>query len=321
MFISLDRDSRYELKVIYGQILGNNHRNGGANGVCMQCHTPPESGIPGNEPPAIPIPPVIIPPKPRPWIPQYPSYPPIPYPIGGSTPSPAPPPPPPPPPPPSSNPSTNDPCEIAKEGVDKANELGKKELFKNALRNVLNAFQNNGNENGISFGSHTQNGNIEASSLQNFGYTSGSMQNPFAYPVADIHNHPDEMPPSPGDIYSMIRYHGQYNSFRTRYVVTPSGTVYALVVTSPSDMAEFLLNYPPQQHAGHSPRFPGQMFIEWNDMRYTLSEAGATSYILRKYNVGISLTKMDGAGRFRNINITENNTSGNSPTYNYNLCP
>lgn len=47
------------------------------------------------------------------------------------------------------------------------------------------------------------------------------------------------------------------------------------------------------------------------------SESGALSYILNEYNAGISLVKMDGSGRFRNINITKNTDS----TYKYELCP
>lgn len=104
-------------------------------------------------------------------------------------------------------------------------------------------------------------------------------------------------------------------------MVLSDDTVYALVVTDTNVIREFLEKYPPSikpnPNGGSFINFPQELFEKYTDLQMDFSESGALSYILNEYNAGISLVKMDGSGRFRNINITKNTDS----TYKYELCP
>lgn len=221
---------------------------------------------------------------------------------------------------PKNTPPNNDPCAKAKNGVTKANEFYKKGDVKNAQTKIIEAAKN-GKENMIAFGSKTLNGTVESTGVQEGNIDSGVITNPYAYPIADIHNHPNNKPPSTGDVYSMMKYHLQYNTFSTRYVLSSDGTLYALVVTDAQAIREFLSKYPPYQaQSGLSLNFPDKLFDEWVDIKNDFSESGALAYILNKYNAGVSLTKMDRGGAFRNINIKEISTS-DGVSYAYELCP
>lgn len=221
--------------------------------------------------------------------------------------------------PPQNN--NGDPCTKAKGGVEKANDLYKKEDVKNAQTKIKVAAAKNGKENMVAFGSRMPNGTVESTGVQEGNLDGGVVTNPYAYPVADIHNHPNNKPPSTGDVYSMMKYHLQHNTFSTRYVLSSDGTLYALVITDTQAIREFLSKYPPSITAnpkgGSFINFPQELFEKYTDLQMDFSESGALSYILNEYNAGISLVKMDGSGRFRNINITKNTDS----TYKYELCP
>ncbi|MDO5616607.1 MAG: hypothetical protein Q4G16_10475 [Cruoricaptor ignavus] len=140
-----------------------------------------------------------------------------------------------------------------------------------------------------------------------------------------MHNHPDSTPPSSGDVYSLIKARNQYPNYNTRYVVTQDGTTYALVITDFTAMKEFYREYPPSitsnPNGGNFMNFPAVLFNEWFELSSSFSESGALAYVLDKYNSGVSLTKMDGAGNFRAVNITSTQNSDNTTTYNYLLCP
>lgn len=226
------------------------------------------------------------------------------------------------------NPPT-DPCEKAKSGVAKANEIAKNQKFNNAKNNILKAYNdqktNNGKgeENGVAFGSNTKNGALEATEVQYIGENGGSLSNPYAYPIADMHNHTGYTPPSAGDVYRLMKFHLQHDSFRTRYAVTPDGTMYALVVTDTEALKQFLQKYPPHQvDPNISPNFPKKILDEIVEIELkTNSEAAALSYILEEYNAGISLAQTDSNGRIRKINTTKTSNANGSVSYTNPLCP
>ncbi|MEC5394757.1 hypothetical protein [Bergeyella sp. RCAD1439] len=222
-------------------------------------------------------------------------------------------------PPPPQNPPT-DPCEKAKTGVNNANEIAKNTKFTSAKNGIMAAFNNNGKENGVAFGKDSPNGALNATEVQNYQQNSGTVISPYAYPVADMHNHPNGNPPSVGDVYSMMQHHLEHGSFSTRYVITSDGSMYALIVTDTEAIRKFLQDYPPSQIPGHNPNFPEALSNEWNNIRFDFSESGALAHILTKYNAGVSLSKADSNGRFRNINVNERHDP-QGPTYTYTLCP
>ncbi|MDY3316206.1 hypothetical protein PG630_02635 [Riemerella anatipestifer] len=215
-----------------------------------------------------------------------------------------------------------DPCEKAKTGVNNANEIAKNTKFTSAKNGIMAAFNNNGKENGVAFGKNSPNGTLNATGVQNYQQNSGTVSNPYAYPVADMHNHPNSNPPSAGDVYSMMQHHLEHGSFSTRYVITSDGSMYALIITDTEAIRKFLQDYPPSQIPGHNPNFPLALLNELNNLELNMnSESGALAHILTKYNAGVSLSKADSNGRFRNINIQETQNPDGSLSHNYTLCP
>lgn len=223
----------------------------------------------------------------------------------------------------------NNPCDKAKEGVAKANELAKKN-FLGAKDEILNAYKygvgvdkkGQGMENGVAFGYNQDGAPQRTRGVQNFGENSGVMSNPFKYPTADMHNHPKNTPPSTGDVYKMMELHLKHNTFRTRYVVLSDGTMYALVVTDTNAIREFLQKYPYKQNPGYGPIFPDNIFDEWYNFTFEGygNDEMALSYILDKYNAGIALTKIDKNGNFKKVNVSENISNGTT-IYKQTECP
>ncbi len=215
----------------------------------------------------------------------------------------------------------DDPCEKAKSPSVTATTNSKTIAYSAAKTAVTG--MNNGKENGVVFGK--ENGVVKSTGIQTGGATSVTLSHTYSDPLGDLHNHPNNNPPSPGDLYSLINARNQFSNYNTRYVVTQDGTTYALVVTDPSAMNTFLQNYPPSitpnPDGGNYVNFPQSIFDEWADLKNTFSESGALGFILNKYNSGITLTKMDGAGNFRAVNITTTQNADGTTNYNYSLCP
>lgn len=290
-YISLDGSFRYEKKIINGEFIDELGKGGSGpmdSPGCKGCHGNIDEVIipsPGGGPvippsnPSVPIPPItVIPPPPSPQ---------------------------------------QEKCQKAAAGSQKATDLSKTAKFSAAKQDILNGFAQNGGENGVGFGSNTPDGSVDATGLQQLGATSGNINNPFSYPTADMHNHPQNTPPSAGDVYSMMSYYNQHNTFNTRYVILPNGTVYALIITNADAFANFLSNYPPNQIPGSAPNFSGAAYNDWDDAFFYGSAETALSYVLDKYNAGIALTKMDANGNFKKLNVTNN---GNN-TYTKSDCP
>ncbi|HIB8181536.1 hypothetical protein [Elizabethkingia anophelis] len=218
-------------------------------------------------------------------------------------------------------------CSQAKASTDKATEYSKTSAFQKSKQGVQDSYANNGKkgEFGTVFG--IENGKFESTPVQtgNSNGHSASLTFNFSDPVADLHNHPGFNPPSMGDFYNMMRVNNTYGNFKTRYVITDDGTMYALIITNPDAMNKFKQNYPPvitpDPTGGNYTTFPQKILDEWNDLRMTFSDSGALAFVLDKYNSGIVLAKMDSAGNFRKINVTESKNADGSANYKYELCP
>ena len=214
--------------------------------------------------------------------------------------------------------NNTDPCAKAKTASATATTNSKNTTFTNAKTSISG--MNNNKENGVVFGN--VNGATQSTGLQTGGEHSITLTHSFSNPTGDLHNHTDNTPPSPGDVYSLINARNSFTNYNTRYVTTPDGTIYALVVTDTDAMNTFLQNYPPYQaNPNMSPNFPQSIFYEWANLKNTFSESGALAFILNKYNSGITLTKMDGAGNFRAVNITTTQNADGTTIYKYDLCP
>jgi hypothetical protein len=144
---------------------------------------------------------------------------------------------------------------------------------------------------------------------------------------ADLHNHPNDLPPSPGDMYNLIGVNNNHSGYNTRMVVTPDGSVFALVVLDLAAANTFKTNYPPV-NIGYGPDFPTEIFDKFQEVKDVfmmqgfsnlISEERAMSYVLDKYNTGIALLKQDSNGNFKRLKTNESSSNGNT-TYTANNC-
>lgn len=292
-YVSLDGSIRFEKKIVNGELLVDEALKGSHPGAfCNICHgeipeviiTVPGTGGTGGNPDP-PLPPTTTVPNPN---------------------------------------NPNDPCNKAKAGSQKATDLSKNAKFGTAKQGVLNSYNQNGGENGVAFGTNSPDGPLESTGVQVLDEHNGKINNPYPYPVGNIHNHPSTNPPSAGDVYSLISLNNVYPTFQTMYVVASNGSTYALVVTNSGLFESFISNYPPKS-TPYGPIFPTAVNDEYNDIAFdsnTSNQQGyenALSYILDKYNAGVALTKMDSNGNFKKINTAKNSSNG-STTYSQSTC-
>ena len=216
----------------------------------------------------------------------------------------------------------NDPCAKAKTASSTATTNSKNTTFTNAKTSISG--MNNNKENGVVFGN--VNGATQSTGLQTGGEHSITLTHSFSNPTGDLHNHTDNTPPSPGDVYSLINARNNFANYNTRYVTTPDGTIYALVVTDTDAMNTFLQNYPPSitpnPSGGNYVNFPTDINNEYNDIYtfYNGTREMALAFTLDKYNSGIVLTKMKSNGDLKKIGTTETINSNGEKTYLNNNC-
>ena len=215
-----------------------------------------------------------------------------------------------------------DPCSKAKAASEKATKDYKTSAVQAAKTATQNAYNNNppGAKNEHVTMINSENGNLVKG--ETYSGNSGSvtgMAN--SSTVGDIHNHNDDLPPSPGDVYGLMEGASSLQNYRTKFVYTQQGTEYALVVTDIEALRNFLKMYPPNRAIRNGrtvTNFPTSMNDEHNDMAFAVNDGAydkaafeaALTYILDKYNAGVALTKMDGNGNFKKKNVESNNTNG-----------
>ncbi|ANI89378.1 hypothetical protein A9P82_08785 [Arachidicoccus ginsenosidimutans] len=221
-------------------------------------------------------------------------------------------------------PQPDDPCAAAKAGSQNATNISKTAGYSGGLSAVDNA-ASDGQEHSVALNKGS-NGSITASSVSSGGETNtttGINSNT----VATIHNHPNGVPPSAGDVYGLISGNKEFTSFSTKYVTLPNGTVYALVITNPTAASSFFTNYPESQISGYPPDFPDALADKFNDIYQTAKDQGnqmademALSYILDNYNAGVALLKVDANGNFNKLNTNTSTSSDGSTTYSQTNC-
>lgn len=209
----------------------------------------------------------------------------------------------------------------AKSGVDVAELLSRDSLFSLAKIAIQYAGYDM-HEHSITFGKDTT-GQVTISPIINGDPSSGRVNSNWAGAFADIHNHVNDQPPSAGDFYCLVKLNNKNRDYSTRFVVTISGTVYALCVYDLKLANDFIATYPLEQTPGFSPRFPEPIFddvdkistyFEGKGVNRLIAQERALAFVLAKYNSGAVLLKQDSAKNFLAIQ-TEEITSNGTVSY------
>lgn len=126
---------------------------------------------------------------------------------------------------------------------------------------------------------------------------------------AVMHNHPDNTPPSSGDVYAILQMYLKNNLIRTNYIFT-GGETYAIVLVNPNQAKAFVANYPADITPGYSPEFPEPLFdlVDLGKVRglgdSNEGRSTAMNHMLEKYNAGITIMK-EKNGKFTPLKATE----------------
>jgi hypothetical protein len=213
-------------------------------------------------------------------------------------------------------------CEEAKAGAAGSTLLAKNTVYLAALDSINIAFAADQKEHAISFG-RDNNQHVISSGITNGTATAGKLE-PVLNAFADLHNHPNNTTPDAGDLYGLIDINKNNAAYGTRYVVTKSGIVYALLVTNATAAAVFNRDHPRQQPAasGLQPAFPAAMVDEFRAMKYQhgCSDEMVLAFMLEKYQAGIALLRQDDEGKFKKI-YTVVTGEGKSIVFTKNECP
>lgn len=212
-----------------------------------------------------------------------------------------------------------DPCGKAKLMTDNATTFSKSNSFTDVKQAISNA-ATDGNEHSITFGKDAI-GNITISSMNNGTPLGVKGNSSFPGAFADMHNHPDDTPQSPGDLYGLLGINSLHSQYLTKYVLTQNGIVYALAITNSSLASTFFSTY--HFPTGNQNAFPDPLFDEWSDIFnvWGSTQEIAMAFILDKYNSGVALLKQDSAGNFHKLGATVSTDSKGNKTYTSHNCP
>jgi hypothetical protein len=140
---------------------------------------------------------------------------------------------------------------------------------------------------------------------------------------ADLHNHPNNLPPDAGDFYGLVDINKNNTDYKTRFVLTSNGTLYALLVTDSASAFTFNAKHlrQPPAFAGGPPGFTVAITDEAREMKYKYhcTDEMVLAFILEKYNTGVSLLKQNPNGSFNKI-ITTVFKNGSKLIYSVGSC-
>ena len=208
-------------------------------------------------------------------------------------------------------------CEAAKKGKEAATLLSRDSFFSTASFAVQHAGKDR-HEHSITFGRNLA-GKISTSSMIEGDTTNGKVSSNWPGAFADIHNHTNDLPPSAGDLYYLVKLNSRNYFYDTRFVVTVSGVVYALYVYDLNFAMDFVSKYPSEQTPGFSPRFPEPIFddvdkisiyFEGQGSSRLIAQEKAMAFVLAKYNSGAVLLKQDNEGNFKTLQTEEMISNG-----------
>ncbi|MBZ4190697.1 hypothetical protein [Niabella beijingensis] len=219
------------------------------------------------------------------------------------------------------------PCRETQPAAEQATLFSKTNSCKAALTAIAIAAAD-GREHALSFGRDPR-GTIIRSAVSN-GTSNSTIAPAISNRFADLHNHPENRPPSSGDLYHFIDQATATSGTYQKFILLPDGTVYALVLACLQDAADFNKHFP--RRAGihdtaagrrYQPTFPGTLTEEINQLKGWggASEEAALAFILQKYKAGIALLKKNPDGHFRRIYTIEQLQKDGTRSYQTRSCP
>lgn len=177
-----------------------------------------------------------------------------------------------------------------------------------------------GNEHSITLGKDSS-GNITQAPMNNGSPNKVETNTSWPGAFVDIHNHTTNGSPSSNDIvYAAVEKNEINSEHTTSFVNVPDGS-YAIVVTDLAAAKAFVLANPADKSPNYPPEFPDKIFEEIDKIQayYTggtvEGKMQAVSFILDKYNAGITILKQDYMGNYQPLIIKETINPDNSKTY------
>jgi hypothetical protein len=203
-------------------------------------------------------------------------------------------------------------CETAREGIETTTALCKSNIFLTAKLAVERA-RKDGREHSVTFGKDAD-GIFTASVIIDGDTSKAEVSSDWPGAFADLHNHNNNLPPSAGDLYHLVKISKKHDGYRTRFVLATGEKLYALYLYDQKLVNDFVNMYPMEQSPGFSPRFPEPIFDEYDRVSIYFEGQGesriiaqerAMAFVLSKYHTGIMLLKQDSQGSFATIQTEE----------------
>ncbi|MCF3111881.1 hypothetical protein LL912_24040 [Niabella sp. CC-SYL272] len=217
-------------------------------------------------------------------------------------------------------------CADAKTAAEKATLFSKQQPYRNALAAVIRAATDQ-KEHAVSFGC------ISTDSILYSAVSNGAVNTAIVPAIinrfADLHNHPENRPPSSGDLYQFIDQAIASNGEYQKFVVLPNGTQYALVLVNIEAAKAFNTRFPRVRgirdnlaQMQYQPTFPKSLVDEVNQLKgwNGATEEAAMTYLLQKYDAGVALLKKTTDGNFRKVYTVEQQQKDGTPTYTAYTC-
>jgi len=192
-----------------------------------------------------------------------------------------------------------DPCLTAQPAINSLNTLFQNSTVANAIASIH--AQDPTIEHSISLG-RDANGNITASSITPGGTHSGTVNTNWPGGFADVHNHPSNNEPSPGDLYMIMGLCRSKPGWNTKILSNRNGETYAFVVVDTAAAKTFRDNSF-TINPTYGPVFSNEQFAKVQIVSEYFQQQGysrvysnerALAYILDKYNSGVILLKKEG---------------------------
>lgn len=116
---------------------------------------------------------------------------------------------------------------------------------------------------------------------------------------ADIHNHPNNTPPSPRDLWVLVSNANASNNYTTRFIIGENGDYYAMNVTDQSKVKAFYEKYGSiNKYIDSNHNFIEETDFQkdWDESMSKFKKLGendawcyALAYIMQKYDMGITM--------------------------------
>jgi hypothetical protein len=220
-----------------------------------------------------------------------------------------------------------DPCQKLKTDLARAKVIRNNSNITNQNNQLTSTIVSDTNEKGFAFGKDS-NGNYQAGPIENLGTNGGSLTlNNLGFTVeGDFHNHNGPNTPScfsATDIYGFYDSHAAISSYNIKFVNGSDNSQYVLTITDQDAFDIFVLTYnlntvdvfnqttnPTGTNFWKKNTKIYKLFMEVAQYFFSKGETQNNSlsygmaYVLKKFNVGVVLSKRQTDGSFKPIEIT-----------------